>query len=167
MSYSANGYIRDYNPTSNTATVELTGLGIIDVWLDGIAINAGINPSTLVNGTPVALSIPDAHRLCEAVIVSANGTATGSPIAIAQASGVQQYLTGRVAIPTDATGYGSITASFGITFSSVPLVYAGADEPLPMHIGLPTTTGVGLSFSAGTAPANSTIFATWYAIGGH
>jgi hypothetical protein len=162
MTYQATGYVRDYNASSDTATVELIGIGIIDTWLDGCRINAGVNRGYLTHGAEVLLSIPDAHRLCEAVIVSIDG----SGAVIANSGGTQRVQTGRARIQTDGAGAGSVTVTFPIPYTSVPQLYAGADELLALHVGTPTTTTFVLSLSAGTAPANSTIYCTWYALGG-
>jgi hypothetical protein len=162
MTYQATGYIRDYDAPSDTATVELIGLGIIDTWLDGCRINAGVNRGYLTHGAEALLSIPDAHRLCEATIVSING----SGAVLANSGGVQKTQTGRVRIGTDGAGAGSITVTFPVAFTVIPQLYAGADDLLPLHIFTPTLTNFALSFSAGTAPPNSNIYCTWFAFGG-
>jgi hypothetical protein len=162
MTYQATGYVRDYDAPSDTCTVELIGIGIIDTWLDGCRINAGVNRGYLTHGAEVLLAIPDAHRLCEASIVSING----SGAVLANSGGAQKFQTGRVRIPTDGTGAGTITVIFPSAFTVIPQLYAGADELLPLHVGTPTLTQFTLSFSAGTAPANSNIYCTWFALGG-
>lgn len=162
MTYQATGYVRDYNATSDTATVELIGIGIIDTWLDGCSINAGVNRGYLTHGAEVLLSIPDAHRLCEATIVSING----SGATIANSGGLQKVQTGRARITTDGAGAGSITVVFPTAYTVAPQLYAGADELLPLHVGTPSLTQFTLFLSAGTAPANTNIYCTWYALGG-
>ena len=163
MTYQATGYVRDYSAAGDTCTVELIGIGIIDTWLDGVKVNAGVNRGYLVHGAEVTLSIPDAHRLCEASIISIAGSTSSA--AAAAGGGPQATQTGRVKIPTDSTGAGSVTVVFSPAYSAVPQVYAGADELLPLHVGTPTTTQFILSFSAGTAPVNSNVYCTWFAFG--
>lgn len=162
MSYSATGYVRDYDAPSDTATVELIGIGIIDTWLDGCRINAGVNRGYLTHGSEVLLSIPDAHRLCEATIVSING----SSATLANSAGTQRTQTGRARITTDVAGAGTVTVVFPVAYTIAPQLYAGADELLPLHVGIPSLTQFTLSLSAGTAPALTTIYCTWYALGG-
>jgi hypothetical protein len=162
MTYQATGYVRDYNASSDTATVELIGIGIIDTWLDGCSINAGVNRGYLTHGAEVLLSIPDAHRLCEATIVSING----SGAVIANSGGLQKVQVGRTRITTDGTGAGVVTVVFPVAYTVIPQLYAGADELLALHVGTPTLTQFTLSLSAGTAPANTNIYCTWYALGG-
>lgn len=164
MTYQATGYVRDYNSTADTCTVELIGLGIIDTWLDGCRINAGVNRGYLVHGAEVLLSIPDAHRLCEASIVSINGSTSGA--AAAAGGGPQKTQTGRTKITTDSTGAGSVTVIFPSAYTSLPQLYAGSDELYRLQIGTPTLTQFTLSFAAGVAPANTTVYCTWFAFGG-
>jgi hypothetical protein len=162
MTYQATGYVRDYNATTDTATVELIGIGIIDTWLDGCAINAGVNRGYLTHGSEVLLSIPDAHRLCEATIVSING----SDAVIANSGGTQRTQTGRARIATNGAGAGVTTVIFPVAYTVAPQLYAGADELLPLQVGIPSLTQFTLSFAAGTAPANTNIYCTWFALGG-
>jgi hypothetical protein len=169
MTYQATGYVRDYNATSDTATVELIGIGIIDTWLDGCAINAGVNRGYLTHGAQVLISIPDAHRLCEATIISINGAGgagAGTGTTIPSSGGTQRIQTGRARIATNGAGGGFITVVFPIAYTVAPQLSAGADEFLPLQIGIPTTTQFTLTLAAGTAPANSNIYCTWYALGG-
>lgn len=167
MTYQATGYIRDYDAVHDTATVELIGIGIIDTWLDGCTINATVNRAYLTHGAEVLLAIPDAHRLCEATIVSINGAAgTAAGAGSATSSGTQRVQTGRVKIPTNGAGGGFVTVTFPIAYTVAPQLSAGSDEFYPLQIGIPTLTNFTLTFAAGTVPPNSNIYCTWFAIGG-
>lgn len=163
MTYQATGYIRDYNSSTDTATVELIGLGIIDVWLDGCKVNAGVNRAYLVHGAEATLSFPDAHRLCEGSIVSVAAQLTAA--AAAFGSGLQNFQTGRVGIPTSAGGGGSVTVTFPSAYTSAPQLYAGSDEFIALQVGIPTATQFTLTIAPGAGPANSTVYCTWYAFG--
>jgi len=153
--YTAQGFIRDYNPSNDTATVELAGLGIIDAWLDGLKIDIGVNRAALVNGAVAILSLPDPHRICEAT-VSAVPMSVG---AIAQA-----YKAGRAYVSTNASGAGSLPVTFGITFPNVPILWIQFDRPANFATSAFTATGFTVSIS-GALP-NSVYFFTWSATTG-
>jgi len=153
--YTAQGFIRDYNPSNDTATVELAGLGIIDAWLDGLKIDIGVNRAALVNGAVAILSLPDPHRICEAT-VSAVPMSVG---AIAQA-----YKAGRAYVSTNAQGSGSLAVAFGITFPNVPILWAQFDKPAAYSVTAFTATGFTMNLAG--ALANTVYFFTWSATTG-
>jgi len=143
--YTAQGFIRDYNPTSDTATVELAGLGIIDAWLDGLKIDIGVNRAALVNGAVAILSLPDPHRICEATVS-------------------QAYKAGRAYVSTNASGAGSLAVSFGLTFPNVPILWAQFDRPAAYSVTAFTATGFTMNLAG--ALANTVYFFTWSATTG-
>jgi len=159
--YTAQGFIRSYDPPSDTATVELAGLGIIDTWIAGIKIDVGINRAACVNGAIAILSLPDPHRICEATIsavpfnpasiaptpppADTGGTGSG-------AGPYQTYQNGRESIRADVNGAGSLSRSYTLAFASQPHLSIAFDAPAPFYsVTSNTPTGFALSISAGNA----------------
>src|SRR5947209_2211651 len=61
--------VRDYSASSDTASVELVHHGVIDFWMDGLAVHPAVNRAFLVHGADVTIQVPDAHALCQGIIV--------------------------------------------------------------------------------------------------
>ncbi len=160
--YTAQGFIRNYDPPSDTVTVELAGLGIIDTWLDGIKIDVGVNRAACVNGAIAILALPDPHRICEATVsavpfnpaslaavvsggsVPPGGTGSGS-------STTTTYDSGRNVITSTSNGGGSVTSNFTKPFPTTPVLSVLFDQPSPGYsIGTITTT----NFTVNLTPGN-------------
>ena len=158
--YQCHGFIRDYDPASNTATVELVGVGIIDTWITGMQIHAALSPGQLAGGVPVVVEMPDPHRICEATI-----TSIWQPVAASTGAGGAAVFntTGRAVIATDGTGAGSVTVSFGHTYTSDPTVTASVDGRITPTITGVTTTGATIKITG--ALANASYKCTWTASG--
>jgi hypothetical protein len=163
--YSASGVIRDYNASLDTCSVELTGVGVIDTWLDGIGLDVGIDRHFVAAGVRCTILVPDPNRLCEAIV---------STLALAPSAGTTQYSpppTGplalqsvRLPIATGGTGAGSTAVTWPVAFSATPSVSASADGGATVAISAITATGCTLSISSGAA--NSTVYVSAVATGG-
>ena len=154
--------IRDYNAAADTATIELVGAGVIDSWLDGIAIDPALNRSLVVHGAITSVSTPDPHRICEATI-----TAIAGAVQPVQAFGgaAQLVQTGRVWILTNTVGQGSTTAVFSQAFSSSTnlSVSCSSDFGYPSQISGISATQFTVSVSA--APPNTYVYLSYEAEG--
>ena len=148
--------VRSYDPNTDTASVEIQGLGIIDTWIDGVKVAQQINRGLLIYGGAGVLSMPDLHRICEASLIQV--VPPGSLVV----SATKTY-TGHDHLQTNGSGAGSVTVTFPVAFTGQPTVYALADALLTM-----TITGVSTTqFTANVtgAPANSFTFVSWSATG--
>jgi len=174
--YTAQGFIRNYDPPSDTVTVELAGLGIIDTWLDGIKIDVGVNRAACVNGAIAILALPDPHRICEATVsavpfnpaslaavvaggtVPPGGTGSGSTT-------TQTYQSGRNLITSASDGTGSVTTTFAKPFPATPTLSVLFDQPSPGYsITAITATNFTISLTAGN-PAFLPFNFSWSAHG--
>ena len=154
--YTAQGYIRDYDRVTDTATVELTGLGVIDAWLDGLKIDAPVSRAFMTHNTPCTVSFPDEHRLCEGIVISVQGNPT-TP------ANTQKVQTGTGYIQTNGAGTGNTTVFFPSAYTAAPQVVAWSDENYSLSIVTVTTTTVTLAL--GGARAFGYVHFTWQAIG--
>ena len=62
--------VRDYNASNDTCSVELQGVGVIETWIDGMAIDPSISRAKLASGVAGVVTMSDVHRLCGAVLTS-------------------------------------------------------------------------------------------------
>lgn len=159
MTYQTTGVVRDYSAATDTATVELNTLGIVDTWLDGVKIDAPVSRAYMTNGQLVTVALPDAHRLCEAHIVAVPGAPLG---AVTGSGSSQKTETGCIQSFTNNSGAATLSITFPVAFTAAPTVQAGADAGT-VAVSAITTTG----FSAGVsgAPANAYVWTTWTATG--
>jgi hypothetical protein len=135
--------IRDFNPATYTATIEPVGAGVIDTWLDGVAIDASINPAFLTHGNTVTVTVPDPMALCQAVITGI-AAPPSQPTFSAGAPGsgaIQRLQMGRGTIATDGAGAGSLAVPYPIAFTANPLVYALTDDQHTLTLSALGTTG--------------------------
>jgi hypothetical protein len=161
MTTSFSGKIRDYNATTDTASVELVHHGDIESWLDGLHIHPGVNRAFVVHSADIDLAAPDPFRLAEAVI-----TASGSAVNAAGSAGSSGQITtqtGRGFIATGNTGTGSANVSFSPAFVAVPTLTVALDNLYTLTIGGLTTSGATITASGG--PPNSYVYFSWEAQG--
>jgi hypothetical protein len=147
--------------------VELTGVGVIDTWIDGIKINQNMPRSQLVFGTVVTVSMPDAHRICEAIVdgpASVPGEAIQAPPGGLSTSNAQKVEVGRGSMTIDGSGNGSANVVFPAPYSSAPTVRAFADTLVTPSISNVSTTGFTVSI-AGSPWLNGTHYFSWQAQG--
>jgi hypothetical protein len=155
--------IRDYNATTDTATVELVGAGIIDTWFDGVVIDASLNRSHLAHGTRITIATPDPHGIGQATVI---GISTSPKQYTKNDTGhVRRYQFGRTYIATDNTGAGSVTVTFPIAFLNATnlQVHAACDDGVTLTVGTPTATQV--TFTISGAAHNSYVYISWHAEG--
>lgn len=160
--YHALATVRDYNAAADTCSVELYDLGVIDVWLDGVKVNQTVPRSLLAYGSQVTVAMPDAHRICEAVVIG-----PGSVANQAQAAGavVQKTQTGRVGIALDGTGHGSITVTYPSAFSGIPGdLRVLADKQVVLTLSNIGTSSFTVALGSPGVP-NSTVYVSWTATG--
>jgi hypothetical protein len=168
MATTITAVLQNYDPSTDSATLLLTGVGVVDQAVGGVAIAANIDRSLLIAGTVVELSMPDVHRLCEATVIALNppfpsGSYTGSGGQI-----LPWY--GRTGFYTDATGFGSVLVSYnGPTFAfsgpptqiTLALDYgspATGTTLTPYNIGVTT---MNVKNTGTPAPANVLVMFTW------
>ncbi|HZU11413.1 MAG TPA: hypothetical protein VFB58_01120 [Chloroflexota bacterium] len=130
--------IRDYNAADDTCTVEIQGVGIIDLWVDGVAVAPTVSRGYLVYGASGVLSLPDQHRLCEASLIQ---VVPPTNLQTLQGGSVQRTLTGRTLITTDGTGNGSATVTFSSAFTTAPTVSLLGDNLAGLTVSTVSTTG--------------------------
>lgn len=129
--------IRDYNPTSDTCSVEIQGIGIVDSWLDGVGIAPTVDRAYVVGGSQGVLAMPDLSRMCDATLIQVYppGTAISydpDPIIV---------YNGSISIPTDADGNGCADVTFPEPYDQVPVVTASAYDGATLTISNVTETG--------------------------
>jgi hypothetical protein len=155
--------IRDYNPTNDTATVELSGWGVIDTWFDGVAIDASLNRSFITHGVTVTVATTDPHAICQGTVIGINT----SPALVTQrkSTALRRIQTGRSSIQADGAGAGSATVTFPVAFLNATdlSVYAGADDGTTLTVLTPTATQVGIQISGATP--NAYVYFSWHAEG--
>jgi hypothetical protein len=163
--YSTIGVVRDYDPATDSCSVELQGMGIIEVWMDGIKAHAGVDRSQLVGGTQVTIDVPDPNRLCEAQIVGV--VPQGIPHTVDPVVGLLKRLSGRSFVSTDGAGNGSTVVTFPSAFTSTPTISAQGDFFTGVSVppGLVLTTQFEIDVAA-PALANSVLSVSWSAVGG-
>lgn len=150
------GTIRDYDSSTDSASVELTGAGVLDTWLDGVSIAPTINRAFIAAGAPLSLALPDAHRLCEARIISV------TPPTVLNANARTQQ--GRGTFSTNNLGYESTTVTFATPYTSAPSVSAALDNLQPCTISAVSTTGFTIS-NPNPLSVNALIYFSWSAVG--
>jgi hypothetical protein len=148
--------IRDYNSATDTCTVEVQGAGIVDLWLDGVKIDGAVSRGQLAGGTPAVLSTADPSRLCDAII-----TAINTPTSVGVA--IQKTQSGRTLVQLGGAGTGSASVSFPAAFSTVPSVYATADNGAAVSI---SAVGFGSMTVSTTGTSNGFTYVSWTATGG-
>ncbi|MGH2442202.1 MAG: hypothetical protein ACRDFX_03440 [Chloroflexota bacterium] len=157
------GRIRDYDSLTDTASVEFDGQGWIENWVDKLKIDASLNRSYLVHGSPVTVQAPDAHRLiCDGLVVGVGDSPT-SPVSYSGAS-LQLTQTGRAFIGTDGTGSGSVAVRFTQPFSSAPQLSLTVDEHVPPVVSGISTTGFTATISH-SGSLNGYVYLSWHASG--
>jgi hypothetical protein len=162
--YSILAKLRDYNGATDLASVELEELGGIDFWLDSLAVDGSLNRALLTHGVPVTLTVPDEHRLPEAVI-TAIGQQPANPTTYAGTT-LQRIQYGRGIIATDGAGAGSFTVTFPAGFAATPAnLYAASDDG---HVlTLSAITSVHFTATVAGGPVNSYVAFSWHASGNH
>jgi hypothetical protein len=158
------GTVISYDPTSDTATVQLDGAGAFDQWIAGVKPGVYLDRSFLVYGAQVTLSVPDPHRLCDITITAV--TLPGTNV-VATTSAVIVTRTGMQILTTDASG--NITnapITFPVAFSAVPSqVSAGGPFGYTWAISGISATGFSVTLSGGPHAPNIPVMCTWSATG--
>lgn len=163
--YAAAAIIRNYDPATDTCSVQLSGIGVIDAWLDGISIEVGIDRHFLAAGVPCTLVMPDANRLCEATVTALDLSPTAAVTQYSPPSaGNLRTQSVRAPVATDGAGSGSTSPTWPVPFSVTPTVSAYADSGYPVTISAVTTGGCTLSVTG--AAANTTLYVSVSATGG-
>lgn len=129
--------IRDFNAAADTCTVEVQGIGIVDAWIDGVAIAPTVDRSFIVAGAPGVITVPDINRPCDATLIQV--TPPGDPVSY-DPDQIVTY-TGSLLVDTDITGAGCQDVTFPTPYSSVPVVNASAAHPAAVTISNVTETG--------------------------
>lgn len=167
MTYQVHATIRDYDPTTNTVTVELTGAGAIEQWISGIKFQTGVNKAHLSSGTPCTLAMPDAHRICEAVVVDVTPIMAEAIVAGATPTAGNAYIehVGRSIFYANSSGaITGATTSFPSSYSTLPEVHIVGDLGRSWSV-----TGLNLSnFIAalsGTTTPQAGLKFTWRSFG--
>lgn len=154
--------IRDYSPSADTCSVEIQGIGIVEAWLDGVAIAPTVSRGYLVYGAQGVLSLPDAHRLCEASLIQ---VIPPSALKTVQGTGaVQKTLSGRDQITTNSSGNGSVTITFSSPFSAAPTIAVLGDNLAAINVSAITTNGFTATLASPGTP-NSYVLVSWSAGG--
>jgi hypothetical protein len=158
--YTAHGYIRDYDPVADTATVELVGIGIIDTWIKGMRVHLSVTRGALAAGIPCTVEMPDPHRICEATIVNVYDQIT----AYAQGTAAQKLANARFQIALDASGNGSLAVTYSSAFTTAPNLAVSCDGRITPGIITPTATGFTASVAVPSNPHGSVV-CTYQAVG--
>lgn len=160
--YQIYGKLRDYDGATDTASVELEGLGHIDFWLDSLPIDAAINRGYLVHGAPVTIAVPDEHRLPEAVVVAVGQQPNTGTIYNGATHQRTQY--GHAVIPIGGGGSGYLAVTYPIAFSAAPnsVVVSGDDGH---GILLSALSATGFTATASGLTPNSYLQISWHAQG--
>lgn len=153
--------IRDYNGATDRCSVELEGLGQIDAWIDNLVIHQAINRGQLVHGAPVTIALPDEWRLPEAVVTAVGADPAGG--AQQSSSGAYRHQHGRLVIPTNGAGTGSISGVYSPAYATAPYVVVVADDGLPVTITANGAGGFTVQVTGG--PANGYVLVSWHAQG--
>jgi hypothetical protein len=155
------GKIRDYDPSTDTASVELVHHGIIESWLTGVKIHPAVNRAFVVHGADVDVALNDENRWDEALITGSgsNVNAVGS----SGSSGTITTQTGRAVIGTGAGGAGSASISFSPAFTGTPTLTTSFDNQYTVVIGGLTNAGATISVTGG--PTNANVYCSWEAQG--
>lgn len=144
--------IRNYDQSSDTVSVELTGLGNIGEWMDGIKILNPINRGALASGVGGVLSAPDLARLCEAVLISI--TPASGAVVQGSGSGTPKNQSGMVQVQTNGSGSGGpVTITFPVAYTTAPTLTCTAQSPA---MGSPATVQIN---SVGTGSASVSVTA--------
>lgn len=161
--YQIFGKIRDYNPITDTASVEMEGLGVIEAWFDGLKIHTALNRGLMIHNAPVTLAATDAHRLGEAVITAVGdspGTATTTQNGITLTTKV-----GRGYVSTDAHGVGSSAVLFAPAYPAALVdLTAAADNHSQTSLSAISRSGFTISVNDPTTP-NGYVYFSYHATG--
>jgi hypothetical protein len=158
--YAATAFIRDYNQATDTCSVELVGMGVLDTWLDGVKISSTINRAALAGNVEATVTFPDSSRLCEGTV---SALIAGQQPPTSQASGTNTKLQSvRVGITTGGGGGGSAAVVWPIAFSAPPTqVYASPDNQLgTVSVSAVTAAGCTLTITGGPINSVSNVTAT-------
>jgi hypothetical protein len=159
--YTAHGYIRDYDPVADTATVELVGIGIIDTWIKGMRVHLSVTRGALAAGIPCTVEMPDPHRICEATIVNVYDQVT----AYAQGASAQKVKTQRIQIALDAAGNGTINVTYPTpAFAAAPNLAVTCDGRVTPGLISAGVAGFSASVAVPSNP-NGSVVCTYQAIG--
>lgn len=156
------GTIMAYDSGSDTCTVELTGAGVLDLWITGVKLSSAINRAYAVQGAVCTLDVPDPLHLAQATITAISIQVS---MTVANTSGAIVTQTGSDILFTDVNGtMGLQPISFPRQFSVAPTVYAGGRYT--WSISAITTTGFNVTL-AGPGPftPNTGFLLTWSAPG--
>lgn len=156
--YITKGTIRAYDAPSDTCSVEFTGDGAIDTWIDGVAVDPSLPRGYLAAGTPCTIAMPDHTKLCESTVVALN------PIGTAASSNTTTQ-SGRFQTILSGTGSYSGSVTFTTAYTTgTPQVTATPDTPSVNTVKVTAVTTTGFSYTV-TAPAYSGVYVTWSATG--
>jgi len=157
--------IRDYAQGTDTCSVELTGLGVVEAWMDGVALASSVDRSLVVFGAQAIVNLPDLHRLCNATVIEVYGQAAQAVVGVpAATTGAVTTQTGRQYIFTDASGNASGTVTFPVAFVSAPQVSITGDSVVGYTVSSVTNTGFNFHLTAARAAYTWLAF-TWTARG--
>ena len=156
--FQTHGILANYDPSTDTGSVLLHALGIIDTFLTGLPIHQALSRGQLSAGVPVVVATPDPHRLCEAAVTTLAGAVSSS----SGPSGAITTQNGRLTATTDGTGLGSVTVTFSPAFVSTPTVTVSVDGLMTITISTLSNTTLTFSF---TAAPNSAYGCSWTATG--
>lgn len=158
-------FIRDYNASADTCSIEVAGLGTIEAWVDGVAIAANVDRSLLVFGAQALVNLPDLHRLCGATVVQVYGATAQSIAGIPPSStAAVKKQTGRAQVFTDGAGNATGTITFPQAFTNTPQVSLAGDSAISWTISGLLNTQFTFTLAAARSP-NSYVFFTWSATG--
>jgi hypothetical protein len=161
--YAATATIRDYNHTTDTCSIELTGIGVIDTWLDGVHIATPLDRSLVVSGALATITFPDASRLCEGVVTSIAGAI--QPATTTSGGTITRTQSVRAAIATDGVGHGSVAVLWPAPFSVSPTsINASLDYNIG-SIAISAITPAGFTATLTGGPISSTESFTATAVG--
>lgn len=156
--------LRDYDPTSGTASVEIFGAGTIETWVDNITVSPTLEKAHLVYGNQVVLTMPDPSRICEATVTAIY--LNSQPVVQQGTSATTTNTeTGFATIVLDANGHGSVSVTFPSAFTAAPTVRALAHMLDPVTISNVTTTGCTLAYNGSHGYPNGYIHTAWTATG--
>lgn len=161
--YHLQGRVRQYDPATDTCSVEFEHLGDIEGWMDNIAIDAAISRGFLAHHAQVTLQVADFWRLAEAILIGVGDQPT-IPSQLNSAGGAVTVQTGRTVISTNGVGSGSTSVTFSPAFTNPPTsLGATADDHRSLALSALTASGFTATISGG--PINSYVYFTWQASG--